>query len=802
MPIHKIDSFFNGDAFNKPNIDISPKIKDNDPQYSLDYAQYIYSSFYFGNNYGRYYNYYGLRAYADGRQDPSIYKRRFMDESQTPPIQTGSVDFTNDEIDDMEQVNRARAHYMEVDFNKVFSPAPKFVNNLVGKFTKQSHVTTVKALDKRSVDKKTELKWSKWADAKLKPVFDAADELMGTPPSDAQPLPSNLQELELYDSMGGFRPRYEVAMEKGLVHTEDISDFGTIKDDCIRDFVTIGRACYIDRFDTTSQKVMYEYVDPDILITDNFRKPSLFGIQKMFTIADLRIMLPELNEEQFRQIAKNASNKFNNIAWDESWETLENLTYGYDDYRVPVLYCAWETSDAHPHTTRTNKKGEKRTFKEPIDNNGDFIDKVAPFNKPNRKTVNKYIKAIYHCHWVMGTKHVFDYGRMNNIAFDPKTKQVHVPLHVSKLRGKSIMESMIPLLDQIQMTYLRLQNAIAKAPPDGLAIDIDAIKDVSLDGGKKAWDPLDIIRVRSQEGHMFYRGGVKEGRYNDPRSGSSYGKLPIEPLKGGLGTALDDAVKSWETSFQLIADLTGVDRVSSVTSQDPRTSAEETKRAASGTNDTLQPVYSGWIKIKRDSARSAAIKIQVSCATNKDKTRGYVPVLGEAAAEALALAQAFPPAHYGFNIEPGPTAEEKAEIRRAAADAQAKGILDYSDYLLIVDQVLNNDGLNYAKQLLSWKENQAKREAERVAADAQNRQAENDAAIAQQKAEADKVRLEQEGINEANLETVKGDQARQTETLKAKETRATNELLHQQRMDELRLELEIKEKQKVASPTP
>jgi hypothetical protein len=224
--------------------------------------------------------------------------------------------------------------------------------------------------------------------------------------------------------------------------------------------------------------------------------------------------------------------------------------------------------------------------------------------REGRETTPRYLKTIREGKWIVGTEMVFDYGKMNDVPFDFKTREPVLPIHVYKIKGKSVVENMVPMLDQVQMTYLRLQNAIAKAAPSGLKIDIGKMQGLTM--GSKKWSPLDLIRLYTQTGHMLYNSSMVKGELTSGVMSSDPGKA-IEELKGGIGNAVQDAISSFEMAFQLMSELTGIDRVSAVSSQDPRTSAAETRIAAAGTSDTLYSIFSAWLKMYEDASKCACL---------------------------------------------------------------------------------------------------------------------------------------------------------------------------------------------------
>ena len=67
---------------------------------------------------------------------------------------------------------------------------------------------------------------------------------------------------------------------------------------------------------------------------------------------------------------------------------------------------------------------------------------------------------------------------------------------------KSMVNSCIGFADQLQLTHLKIQQAIAKAKPDGIIIDIEGLENVQLGKGGEL-QPLELHDIYEQTG-VFY----------------------------------------------------------------------------------------------------------------------------------------------------------------------------------------------------------------------------------------------------------------------------------------------------------
>ena len=79
----------------------------------------------------------------------------------------------------------------------------------------------------------------------------------------------------------------------------------------------------------------------------------------------------------------------------------------------------------------------------------------------------------------------------------------------------SMVDSCIGFADMLQITHLKLQQAIAKAKPDGLIIDIEGLENVQLGKGGDL-QPLDLHDIYEQTGVFYYRSKNPEGGFQNP----------------------------------------------------------------------------------------------------------------------------------------------------------------------------------------------------------------------------------------------------------------------------------------------
>lgn len=698
----------------RPRHDINPKQKEK-KEYNLNWCRYIYSEYLADKTAIRSQDIDRInrnRSYAEGRQDPEIYKKTFLgDNNDGPPILVTDVDKGTGSM------NYAREGWVDMNFNDIFSPLPKYVMNIVGIMEGQDHDIIVEATDENSGAARTELKYSMLVKNQLKDVMAVIQQTFGVQlESDNMPLPRSVEELDLYSNLGTFKLPYEIAQEKVLSFTQHISDNSEIKKQLIIDGITDGFMGSYTYKDSATGLIKYKRLDVTELILEasrekDYRDATFFGIPEYYSVVDFRNENPEVPEIEIETMARTYSGKLGNPN-NSNLGRNEDGSYNYDEYKIMVLYCAWKTTDSEYITTRVNQNGEEVSVYEPYRTakNGKELP-PKEYNKDNRKTTRTDMRCLYHAKWVVGTDHVFSYGKMINVPFDYSFKDVPLPVRLYKLAVKPIIESLIPIEDQIEFTYLKLQNDIIKAAPSGIAIEFGSLENIAY--GNKKLKPKDVLKVYSQTGYLMYRlTPTMPGQ-----SGSQ--AIPFQELKGGYGEAVASAVQALDLYYQQLSIISGIDQYSSV-SATPSADAGKavTEIAVAATGNTLKPIYSGYVRIKEQIARILALRIQAEIlAVENIEDSPYFKVIGGPLVAAIQSAEDYPPVEWGFKIIAKPTEQLKAEVMAAARQALASGkngvpLLEYSEYLFLVEHLNSGAGIKYARLFLAHREGQAAKQAQ------------------------------------------------------------------------------------------
>ena len=112
---------------------------------------------------------------------------------------------------------------------------------------------------------------------------------------------------------------------------------------------------------------------------------------------------------------------------------------------------------------------------------------------------------------------------------------------------KSMVDSCVGFADQINITHLKIQQAVAKAKPDGIIIDIEALENVQLGKGGEL-QPLELHDIYEQTGVFYYRSKNPGGGFQTP---------PIREIGNSIRN-INELIGIYNHYLRMIRDTTGI----------------------------------------------------------------------------------------------------------------------------------------------------------------------------------------------------------------------------------------------------
>jgi len=182
-----------------------------------------------------------------------------------------------------------------------FSVIPKFRSLVIGKFLKMHHEIEANAIDEKSGGEKRNMRSKLWAKSIIEKELAPFKEMMssGIELSQASKIiPKSIEELDMIESTGGFKLKWEIGMEKLLKDAFYISDWENIKYRIYEDIFDVAMLATKDYTDKVSGKAKTDYVDIERLVCRNSNHKKFDNIDyagEILSISpnDIRVMAGE-----------------------------------------------------------------------------------------------------------------------------------------------------------------------------------------------------------------------------------------------------------------------------------------------------------------------------------------------------------------------------------------------------------------------------------------------------------------------------------------------------------------------------
>ena len=474
------------------------------------------------------------RKYARGTQDVDIYKRLL-----------NNLDPNNND-----------GTLLNLDFSPV-PVLPKFAKIVSNKILSRNPYPNLQAIDPLSSSYKDREKQKVKQLMRMRDQLKSLQEGAGVRPfGDAEQIPGSQEEAEIFFDTN-VKIDAEVAAQLASQTTLSWNKFNeTTYRRAVQDLVSCGMAV-IKRVNDPSYGITLNYVDPKDFVHSytedpNFMDISYGGSVRRVTIQELkRLAGDKLTEEQYKKIADKAKSRYGNNSSYLNRTHYDNQSrrtvFGYDEYIVEVLDFEFLSTDTMFFEEKENQYGNVGFF-----NRGfSYKEKTGGVFKRTPHTLE--VTNVYGGFYVMGCEYIFDYGMKSNMPRNmhdlSRTNLSYsvVATNLDNMLPKSMIGSTKGFADMLQLTHLKIQQAIAKAKPDGLIIDIEGLENVQLGKGGEL-QPLELHDIYEQTGVFYYRSKNAEGGFQNP---------PIREIGNSIRN-INELVNLYNHYLRLIRDVTGI----------------------------------------------------------------------------------------------------------------------------------------------------------------------------------------------------------------------------------------------------
>lgn len=600
-----------------------------------------------------------LRLYAAGRQAEEKYHPYFFGSSQTAGntfnnsgVDVGGV--TEQKFDSKEWARKALGH---INW-KIMSPMPKIMNKVLSSFYGNSYDINIECVDENSISEQENNKWLAWVESQEEYIafmqqVSAQVGVSFTPPNKKI---GTIDELELMEANGGFKLNYAKEGEKIIKDAWNISNEEELDEKIIKDIVTLNVGAYRVYYDREVGKEMFRYIDPvysgiQYSRHNDFRDSS-YAYELTF-IPAYKLQSYGIDITQVPSIAQRYAGQYGNPEWEDSYSSLgtagAELNCGF--FTVPVLDIEWIDVDTEKKVKFANKYGQERVREyEPGENTA------------GKQYIETKLPRIYQAKWVVDTDFIYEWGLKPN---QPKKEKNQSLLSFHFIKGKteqSLVEQLVPVLDNFQLNWLKLQDAIASSVKSGYAIEFEALQGLRMGGGKL--DPLDMLAIHRVTGNMYY---TRKSRHTNATTSK-----PIEPLQNGIGTAIADFINALDIDAKLMEEITGINPVSLGSTADPRAGKAVTEMAVSSSGSPIKNTFDKTFQLKAHASLDLLQRVQLDLKNSPTVRKRYAAVVGELGVQTMVLAEG-KGVSFGTKLVARPRQEDIASIKNYIAIALQSG---------------------------------------------------------------------------------------------------------------------------------
>ena len=606
----------------------------------------------------RFYEFEKNRDYANGTQDTSIYKQIL-----------NSLD-----------PNNGDGTLLNIDWSPV-PIIPKFVKVVVNRILSRKPYPSVEAIDPVSRQDKETKRQEIEITIENKQAFQEAKALGLSTKVDPDSVPDTTEEAEIFLDQN-IKTNAEIAAQMATSLTLDWNSFdqNTYRR-CVQDLVEVGMGV-TKRKNDPNYGITTEYVDPSMFLHSYTEDPHMNDIVyaghiKRMSIMDLKRMAgDEFTEKEYEELARKVMHK----SYNDKGKFMSNggydragrkQTYGYDDYLIEVLDFEFKSVDTVYYESKESRFG-----------NVGFYYKGMAF-KPvsesvyNRKPYKMDVETLYGGCYIVDSKKIFNYGRMKNIpknVHDISRAELSYSIACTNIRRmipKSLVGGITGFADQLQLTHCKIQQAVAKAKPDGLIIDIEGLENVQLGRGGDL-SPLELQDIYEQTGIMYYRSKNPEGGFQNP---------PIRSIENQIRN-INSFITLYNHYLRMIRDATGVNEVMDASTPKGDALVGVQQQALAAGNNALYDITNASLVLYRRVCQDIVRCLQI-IPEKSVLYRTYEKAIGKYNMEVLSSFKDLPMYNFGIQVIKSMSDEDRIFLEQNIQASLAQKEIDLEDAMAV-----------------------------------------------------------------------------------------------------------------------
>ena len=634
--------------------------------------------------------------------------------------------------------------YLNLDWTPV-PILPKFVDIVVNGMADRLFKIRSYAQDALSSEHRNRYQERVEAQMVSKDLLLQIQEDFGVDPFTMNPddVPESDDEMALHMQLN-YKPAIEIAEETAINTILDENHYQDTRKRLDYDQMVLGVSVAKHEF-RKGEGVVIDYVDPANVVYSYTEDPYFkdcfyWGEIKTMPIAELIKIDPDLTNEDMDLISK----------YSQSWSSYYNVSESYENdmfYRdtCTLMFFNYKTTKKFVYKKKKLENGGERV----IEKDDEFNPPQEMMDEGNFERVEKTIEVWYEGVMVMGTNIVLKWELAKNMVRPKSASQHAIPNYVAcaprMYKGviESLVRRMIPFVDLIQVTHLKMQQIIARMVPDGVFIDADGLNEVDLGTGN-AYNPEDALRLYFQTGSVVGRSYTQDGEFNNAR-------VPIQPINStGSASKMQLLIANYNHYLDMIRAVSGLNEARDGTSPNPDALVGVQKLAALSSNTATRHILESSLFILRRLSEALSYRV-ADILEYADFKEEFLNQIGKYNVNTLEQIKDLYLYDFGIFIELSPDEEEKGQLEANIQMALSKQDIYLEDAIDIRE--LKN--IKVANQLLKVKRKKKQEADQQQQMQMQQMQSQTQLQSQQMAAQAAQQKIQLEAQAKIQLEQTK-----------------------------------------------
>jgi hypothetical protein len=517
-----------------------------------------------------------------------------------------------------------------------------------------------------------------------------------------QPQAEEPQDMEQLQMQMKFGYKHQKAMESelGISLIQQQNNISEIRKRVCENLFDYGVGGYKEWIDEKGMVKFREIVPENLIVSyctkNDFSDLIHWGEVVYMSVTDL---VPYFKEEQIDYICKNVAGKYGNPA---SYPVTNVPGRTWDKFKVAVFDMEFIDFDSTVYKKEIDGRGNLRTMPTDYGNMGrpDTIEFFKGATEP--KYIDTTRKVVRRAKWLVGTDMMFDWGLATNMKrkqsswWDTSLSCHLYSWNFYNMMYSGITERLIPLEDNLCLTWYKLQNLKNKLIPYLIKLDINALEGVNFGKGGKKMTPADLIDFMLQEFVVLYRSSdlLSKNPNYDPARIEATGQL----------AAFQMLYEELQQGLQMMRDITGLNEITDGSTPNSKNLNSTNAAAIESTNNALHLVMNADKQLMNRLSDAIVQRIQI--AVQLGKVEGYAKALGTDTVKFYQISPDISNYELGIFIKDAPTYAERQAFIQDLNLKDSQGLIDPADKII----VMSCTNLKQAAEVLAYKIEQRKQQ--------------------------------------------------------------------------------------------